>query len=217
MTLPVANLTGTIPFAWFFYLDVLGDPVRATTIPGGYTFAASQTGDAQLNGKTFFYIPSELLEVGDVTHTRGGADSLVATLSGISGPNDALLSTLANRSNWQGRIGRLWYATNAPGVLTISGYYTGYMMQAPLEGDPTGGSRVSVTLENYQALLSQARNRTYQDQGEHDAGDVSAARIRASANGVTGTGITSSGAVGGGVGGSVSVALAKGLYAREAF
>ena len=66
----------------------------------------------------------------------------------------------------------------------------------PRGGDPASGGRVTVEIENYLAVLSQARRRTYQDQSLFDPGDASAARIRASANGVQGA------AVGGGGGGN---------------
>jgi hypothetical protein len=191
MAIPVADLTGRnielVHFGWF---DFVGDPVRATTLPGGYTFGASETGDADLDGDTFDWVPGGVVSISEVTHTSGGSGSVDVTLSGLVGPDNDLLNMLATSSNWRGRVGRLWHGTAVSGALNlISPYYTGYMVNAVLAGSPDGGQRVTVTLESYAVMLTQARNRTYQDQGLYDSGDESPARIRAAANGATGTAI----------------------------
>ena len=191
MAIPVADLTGRnvslVHFGWF---DFVGDPVRATTLPGGYAFGASETGDSDLDGDTFEWVPGGVVAISEVTHSATGSGNVEVTLSGIVGPDNDLLNMLGTASNWRGRIGRLWHGTAVDGALNmLAPYYTGYMVNAVLAGSPDGGQRVRITLESYLTLLTQARNRTYQDQGLYDAGDESAARIRAAANGATGTAI----------------------------
>jgi len=186
---------GLYPF-WLIWLDWVAVPIRATTFPGGLAIAAAATGDADLDGFTFEHLPGMLVSVSDVSHQSGGAETVTATLAKVPVPDAAMLASMV-RDQWAGRIARLWHGLHdgSGGALEIAGYYTGYMTQLNLSGDPVTGGRVTVEIENYLAALSQARGRTYQDQQRHDAGDKSAARIRASANGVKAAGI------GGGIGG----------------
>lgn len=190
MTLPLAALSQPIvhPF-WVGWLDFDGDPVRATTLPGGLTLAAGQTGDADLDGHSWEHVPASIIEVSGVLHQSGGSDAVTVTLSGMPGPDAELFAALADRERWQGRIGRLWHGTHDGnrGNIVIAGYYTGYMVQAALGGDPESGGRVTITLEDYLATLSQPRGRSYQDQAIYDPADKTAARIRAAANGTKGT------------------------------
>ncbi len=201
--LPAANLAGPLlPLFYIAWLDFDGDPVRATTYPGGITFGASETGDPDLDGETFIHVPAAIVEIGSVTHQSGGSDQVTATLSGLPGPDDDFLDTIGTASNWQGRVARLWHGLHdgAGGSKVISPYYTGWMTQARLSGDPENGGRVTVVMENYLSLLAEPRNRSYQDQAVFDPDDKSAARIRAAANGVKGAGIgggTASGTGGG--------------------
>lgn len=188
------------PF-WAVWIDVTGDPVRITTIPGGKTFAS--TGDPDLDEIAYSYLPSELLGVGPVTHGKGGSETVTATLCGVPGPNDELLAALADRANWQGKICRLWIGTAdaAWNVVKVKGYYTGYAQRCPLSGDPDAGQDFALQIENYLSALTTPRGRTYQDQADFDPADVSAARMRAAANGTSGAAITGGG--GGGNGGGV--------------
>jgi hypothetical protein len=189
--LPVANLTGRVlALGYFGWLDIVGDPVRATTLPGGKTFGASETGDPDLDGDTFVHVPGDFVMVGDVEHGAGGSSPLEVSLSGLAGVDTSLLTALATASNWRGRVGRFWKATvDAGGVTAIAPYYTGYMVDASIGGAPDTGSVVSIKLENYSVLLTRARGRTYLDQTFYDSGDLSPARIRAAANGATASGI----------------------------
>ena len=191
--------------AGLFYIglfDFAGDPVRATTFPGGIVFGPAATGDPDLDGYSFIHIPSALVSVGGVTHQTGGADALNVELSGLPGANDDLLAEIGATANWQGRTGRLWHGVHdgMGGAVMIAPYYTGHMMAAQISGDPAGGMRINLTLESYLAALSEARGRSYQDQGLYDTDDKSPARIRASANGVKGAGGASFGGSGGGGG-----------------
>lgn len=205
MALPVTALQARVlELVWFGWLDFLGDPVRATTLPGGRTFAAGETGDPDLDGRTFEWVPGGLVSVGELTQDRDGASGFEVTLSGLVGPDNDLLNMLATSTNWRGRTGRLWHGTATNGVLSaIAGYGTGYMVSSVLGGLPDGGQTVTIGLENYIVLLTQARGRTYQDQALYDPGDLSAARIRAAANGQSGAAIlpgTSTRPSGGGTG-----------------
>ncbi len=195
MTLPAANLTGTIQPFWVGWVDINGDPVRVTTLPRDTTFTG--TGDADLDGFTFESVPASFVGVSPVTHQEGGTDTVTATLSGIPGGDDALLTAIATPANWRGRTARLWrgLADSNFTPTILEGYYTGYVVSMRLAGDPTTQT-IELQIENYLASLTSARGRTYQDQLEHDALDVSAARIRAAANGMqTATGIAPSSGV----------------------
>lgn len=199
MTVTPADFAGTsLRFFWVAWLDVTGDPVRVTTLPRGHTFASTR--DANLDGISFDYLPSELLSIGPVTHGKGGSDTVTAALCGVPGPNDELLAALADRANWQGRLCRLWFGTADASwqPLKIKPYYTGYMQRCPLTGDPDAGQDFSMQIENYLSGLTNARGRTYQDQGEFDAADVSPARMRAAANGTSGAAIVGGGGNSGG-------------------
>lgn len=183
MTLPVASLTGTVQPFWLGYLDIDGDEVRVTTLP--YDWTPTGTGDPELDGLTFESVPASFVGISPVTHTENGSDTVTASLSGLPGGDTALLTALTDSTKWRGRVARLWRgladSSFAPGIL--ESYYTGYMMGIAFSGDPTTQT-ITVTIENYLAVLTTPRRRTYQDQAEHDALDQSAPRIRAAANGI---------------------------------
>jgi len=197
MTLPAANLVGTIQPFWVGWIDISGDPVRVTTLPRDITFAS--TGDADLDGLAFESVPAAFVFVSSVTHQEGGSDTVTVQLSGIPGGDDALLAVMAAPANWRGRTARLWrgLADSNFAPIILEGYYTGYIVSARFSGDATTQT-IELQIENYLAALTTPRGRTYQNQAEHDALDVSPARIRAAANGMqTATGIApTSGGVG---------------------
>jgi hypothetical protein len=193
MTFAASSLTGEIRPFWVGFIDIAGDVVRVTTLPANLTITG--TGDTDLDGQTFESLPAAFVEVTPVVHSDRGSDTVTATLSGIPGGDTAFLSAMANPANWRGRIARLWRGLADANFqpVVIEGYYTGYIMDCSFAGDPNGQT-VSLNIENYLALLSQPRARTYQDQGEHDPADISAARIRAAANGIqSASGIQSGG------------------------
>lgn len=169
--------------AFFCWLDILGDPLRATTWSSDVTFAG--TGDADLDGNTFLAIDPTVAEVSTVQHREGGSDSVTVSLSGLLLPDADLLATIGDRANWQGRPARLWMRIHdetgtAQGA--VAAYYTGYMMA--LEIVPAADSQtIRITIENYLALLSAPSNRTYLDQERYDSGDLSAKATIGAANG----------------------------------
>lgn len=168
-------------FAW---LDIDGDPVRANT--SGRDITPTGTGDADLDDFTFLGISGDLVTISPVRFRPGGSESVTAELSGIPGIDDDTLDLLADRANWQGRDARLWrIVRNAANVQQggYHAYYTGKMVALSHGGSPSQGLRLSVTIEGYLSVFSEASNRTYLDQARYDAGDESARAAIAIANG----------------------------------
>lgn len=193
--------------AFFVYLDIIGDPLRACT--AGRSFDFSGTGDPDLDGFTFDGISPTFVDIGSINQKDGGADSVTATLSGLVGIDSALLDVIGNSSNWQGRTARLWrmirdeYGTQQG---ALQHYYTGWMTALAIGGDATSQT-IQMTIESYLAAYTQASNRTYLDQEAFDPGDMSAKATIAIANGVTGSPLTSTtGTPGTGGGGGVTTA-----------
>lgn len=171
--------------AFFAFLDLDGDPIRATT--AGYDVTFAGTGDADLDGFTFRAVEHpELIDVGPVSYGESGSGTLVCTLSGIEGVDDALLDLLADRARWQTRAIRLWKmerdeAGAALGALVT--YFTGYM-SVPEHLPSPDGSTIQLRSEHYlAALTAQASNRSYLGQAEYDPADQSARAMIGAANG----------------------------------
>lgn len=195
----MSNLTPTLQTAieqpivyarWVCYLDVVGDPVRATT--GLYDKTFSSTGDPDLDGRTFEAYPAELISVSEVQHDEAGSNQVSVSMSGLIVNNNAFLNTIGNRSNWQGRTARLWWYVvdeNENQIGEVYSYYTGYMNDITINGSPDS-QMITLTIEHYLVTLSVTTNKTYQMQKEYDSGDESAARSIAAANGANKSGIS---------------------------
>lgn len=195
----MSNLTPTLQTAieqpivyarWVCYLDVVGDPVRATT--GLYDKTFSSTGDPDLDGRTFEAYPAELISVSEVQHDEAGSNQVSVSMSGLIVNNNAFLNTIGNRSNWQGRTARLWWYVvdeNENQIGEVYSYYTGYMNDITINGSPDS-QMIILTIEHYLVTLSVTTNKTYQMQKEYDSGDESASRSIAAANGATKSGIS---------------------------
>ena len=185
--------------AFLAYLDIVGDPVRATTWPADLTFAG--TGDPDLDGHTFFALAADLIDVGEAKFQEGGAETLTITLSGLILPDNDLLNIMANEANWRGRVARLWqavYNENDVRQGAYWNYYTGRMVDMPITGSPDQ-QLIELTIETYLASLSAPSNRTYLDQQEFDPGDTSADAAVAIANGTNGVGLAGGGGYGAGM------------------
>ncbi len=176
--------------AFLAYLDIVGEPVRATTWPADLTFAG--TGDPDLDGETFMALQGGIVDVGEVKFQEGGADTLTITLSGLILPDNDLLNIVNDEANWSGRVARLWqaiYNENDVRQGAFWNYYTGRMVGMPIVGDP-GEQTIELTIETYLASLSSPSNRTYLDQEEFDPLDTSAEAAIALGNGTGGNGLT---------------------------
>jgi hypothetical protein len=201
---------------WYGWLDILGDPVRATTGPANVTF--SGTADPDLNGQTFEAWHPDLVDVSEVKLAQGGGGTVTASLSGLIINDNALLNVIGNPANWQGRIARFWVGVHDQAGTqqgAVVPYYGGFMSSLEIEGNPTtngepGTQRISVVVESFTASWSRGSGRTYMDQEKYDPLDLSAAAALAAANGGTGNALTGGG--GGGTGsGSQGGAVGRGL------
>lgn len=169
------------PFlAW---LDILGDPVRATTWE--VSIHPTGTGDPDLDGQLFSAVSPTMCEISGVKRATGGTETVTATLSGIVGPDTDLLNVLGDETKWKGRLARLWFLTlNAAGdrVGAVVPYYTGRMVGFGIAGS-SKTQTAKITIESYLASLTAASNRTYLDQADFDPRDSSASLTLAVANG----------------------------------
>jgi hypothetical protein len=188
MTLPdataCAQLTQDFFPAWVGFLDIVGDPVRVTTAQLSLTFAG--TGDADLDGQVFSAADPSVIEVGGVRNGDDGSDTLTCSLSGIVGPDSALLDAMGDTANWRGRTARLWCVIYNMGDVQqgdVWAFYTGRMSSLRMVGDPSSQT-VELEIENYLASLKDASGRTY-DQEYFDSGDLSFRLKVAAANGAT--------------------------------
>lgn len=175
--------TQAIRPAFFAYLDILGDPIRATTAGFNYPFAA--TGDPDLDGFTFSAVDPKFVNIGDVRNQEGGSDTVTCSLSGLILPDAELLATIANPANWRGRIARLWMQIrdeNGTPQGVVAPYYTGYMVALDIKPSPKEQT-IELRIENYLALLTRASNRSYLDQANFDPADQSARATISAANG----------------------------------
>ncbi len=194
----MSNLSGTLQTAieqpivyarWVCYLDVVGDPVRATT--GLYDKTFSGTDDPDLDGETYVPYPSDLISVSEVTHDEAGSNQVSVSMSGLIVNNADFLNTIGNRSNWQGRTARLWWYVvdeNENQIGEVYSYYTGYMNDITINGSPESQA-ITLTIEHYLVTLSVTTNKTYAMQKEYDAGDDSASRAISAANGANKAGV----------------------------
>lgn len=174
---------------WLCYLDIVGDPVRATT--GLYDKTFSGTNDPDLDGDTYVPYPSDLIEVSDVQHDEAGSNQVTVSMSGLIVNNLDFLNTIGNKANWQGRTARLWWYVvdeNETQIGDVYSYYTGYMNDITISGS-SESQRVILSIENYLVSLSVTAGKTYQMQKEYDADDDSPSRSIAAANGAYKVGI----------------------------
>jgi hypothetical protein len=183
-----AAVAGTsLSCAWFIFLDLGGvdGPMRVTTF--GADVAFSGTGDADLDGQTFVAWGGQLIDVGDVSNSESGSDTLTVTLSGIVSIDSDLMNNIGTKALWQGRIARLWFRLYDPTGTTPQGaivsYYTGYMSSVQLKASASTQT-IELSVENYLAYTTQPSNRSYLNQKDYDPADNSAAATIAAANGL---------------------------------
>lgn len=182
------------------WLDIVGDPARATTFYRDV--APIGTGDSDLDGQVFSAVDPTFVTVSPINFREGGTETVKASLSGLIGPDNDLLNLLGNTANWRGREARFWQGVLLPsGTIGLWSYHSGRMVSANIEGS-SAGQTITMTIESYQAALAPAANRTYLDQSSIDPGDQSAAATIACSNGIGGSGVTPAFAGGGSGGGS---------------
>lgn len=165
------------------YADFYGDTLRATT--GLYDKTVSGSGDSELDG-TYSAYNSELINIGAVQHNESGSDTISVSMSGLIVNDATFLDLIGDRSNWQGRVARLWFYCvdeHESQVGSIIPYYTGYMNDLTISGGAYSQT-VTLTIENYIVSLAGAQNKTYLMQNIYDSGDLSAAATIGSANGL---------------------------------
>lgn len=202
----IAQLGQPVSLGRFFcWLDIAGDPLRATTAPAPVTFAG--TGDPDLDGYTFDPVNPALVSITPASFQEGGADTVIASLSGLIGPDNDLLNIIGDATNWRGRTARLWMGVaNEAGVLQgpVWSYFTGTMSSLSIRGS-VNEQTIELSIETYLALLSPTTNRTYMDQAEFDPFDRSAEVAAATANAPNRGGLTPGlqGSGGGGRGGVI--------------
>jgi hypothetical protein len=185
--------------AYFLFLDFKDDPLRFTTF--GQDTVVASSGDAELDG-TYPAFGGRLVDVGDVSNSESGSDTLTITLSGIVSIDTDLLADIGDKSQWQGRLCRIWcriYDEN--GVVpqgAIFPIYTGYMSSVRIASEPESQT-LQLSVENWLAAFSQASNRSYLNQKDYDPADTSAQATIAASNGIRReTGGATSGGYGGG-------------------
>lgn len=195
----MSNLSGPVQDAiqapivyarWVCYLDVVGDPLRATT--GLYDKTFSGTDDPDLDGDTYVSYPSDLIMVSEVMHDEAGSNQVTVSMSGLIVNNVDFLNTIGNRANWQGRTARLWWYVvdeNENQIGQPYSYYTGYMNDIMINGSPESQT-ITLTIEHYLVTLSVTTGKTYAMQKEYDAGDESASRAISAANGANKAGVS---------------------------
>jgi hypothetical protein len=172
------------------YADFVGDVLRATS--GLYDKVVSGSGDSELDG-TYESFDHSLIDVSGVKHNENGSDTVAISMSGLVVNDNAFLNLIGNKSNWQGRIARLWFYCvdeNETQVGSIIPYYTGYMNDITINGSAES-QKVTLTIENYLVSLTGASNKTYLMQKIFDSGDLSAEAAIAAANGMEGAGLVS--------------------------
>ena len=209
----IAALGGEVVYIqWFAWLDFDGDPVRAVSGVQNIAIGDGETGDPDLDGYTFFALPSELVDVSDVQHSQSGSDTVTVSLSALPLDNADILDVMNNRARWRKREARLWFRTLNPildgegritgfNPLPLYSYYSGRMVDMPIEPG-AGEQKVTVVIENYQAALTEASGLTYAHQREFDPDDDSATQTYAAANGIQKAGVAGGfGGSGGGNGG----------------
>ena len=171
------------------WLDITGDVIRATTAPVSLQFVGTNDIDldyATNGSNAFSAVDHTLIDISEVVHKEGGSETVTITLSGMMGVDSTLLNQIGTKSNWQGRISRLWvgFVTEHGAVISVKDYYTGYMMTPRISGSPDMQT-ITLEIEGYIASMSEASGRTYLDQSYYDSADTSAASTVSNANGTS--------------------------------
>lgn len=184
------SYTSPVRPVYIGFLDILGDPIRVTTAPYSLIIPAGSTGDDELDGFTFSAVEPEFISVSQIVAKEGGTETVTCTLSGLAGVDSTLLNQIGNKSNWQGRVARLWQMQLDESLTQVGAIwplFTGYMTVPKITGDKSR-QVISLEVESYLSFIRTASGRSYLDQSDYDSGDLSAQASIAAANGQTGAG-----------------------------
>lgn len=128
-------------------LDIVADPVVAWTGPG--TFLPTGSGDAALDGQTFFPM-APFVELSSINENQGIGGPATLTVAGHDLDDDLLLQIVNDKRAWRGRAGYLWLGLlnvdEATVVVDPFRIKTGVMVDMTVVRDPDG-STIQVTID----------------------------------------------------------------------
>jgi hypothetical protein len=104
-TMQTALAEPTIRPVLIAYLDIASDPISMWT--GAGTFAPTGSGDAILNGKTF-YSAQSFVDVSDIVEDQGIGGPVSIVLKANDLDEDALRQIARDRDAWRGRPAYIW-------------------------------------------------------------------------------------------------------------
>jgi hypothetical protein len=211
MTRPLVTATANsfdlpiLPLALIVYLDVLNDPLLAWSGIGDLVFTAAQTGDANLDAKTFKGTGS-IIEVSSISEGAGGSDAVEISLPGVDIDLEMMRQLIRDRRRWQFRRAVVWGMTLDPDTNAIVGkpfrLKTGRMDKFPYTESKEGLYKCSI--EGQQAYGNIALATRYSEQRDINPNDVSQTYVHSLANMTATIGQNSSGvnsaATGSGIG-----------------
>lgn len=190
MTRPLTAATSAaldkpvLPLAVILYLDIEGDPLFAWTGIGDLPFAAGETGDPSLDGKTFFGTGT-IMEVSQISDGVGGSDALEISLPGVDVGQPMLRQLITNRNRWQFRRAVVWLMALDPDTDAIAGkpfrIKTGRMDQMPYAENDKNGT-VKVSIEGQQAYGNVPLATRYSEQTDVNPNDTSQRYVHSLAN-----------------------------------
>lgn len=195
-----------LPLAAIVYLDILDDPLFAWSGFGDLVFAAGQTGDISLDGKTFKGTGT-IIEVSAVSEGMGGSDALEISMPGVDPYEPLMRQLVTNRNRWQFRRAVVWLMLLDPDTDAIVGkpfrIKTGRMDKMPYsETDEAGVIKVSI--EGQQAYGNAPLGTRYSESRDIDPRDNSQSWVHSLANMTAAIGQATAQPGTGGAGGSFS-------------
>lgn len=173
-----------LPMAAIVYLDVEGDPLFAWSGIGDLTFAAAETGDPSLDGKTFKGTGT-IIEVSAASDGVGGSDALEIAMPGVDPYEPMMRQLVTDRRRWQFRRAVVWLMALDPDTDAIAGkpfrIKTGRMDKMPFaENDKSGTIKVSI--EGQQAYGNTPLATRYSEQRDINPNDTSQTWVHSLAN-----------------------------------
>ena len=173
-----------LPLAVLVYLDIQDDPLIAWSGIGDLIFAAGQTGDPSLDGKTFKGT-GNLIQVGSVSEGVGGSDALEISMPGVDPFEPALRQLITNRNRWQFRRAVVWVMALDPDTDAIVGkpfrIKTGRMDKMPFSENNREGV-IKCSIEGQQAYGNSALGTRYSEQRDINPKDTSQLYVHYLAN-----------------------------------